>query len=174
MILAKHRGSQGHKYPFPTDKGKVYGGYTFGTAINRLAYRRKIVDSNGRLFHFQSHQFRHTVGTRMINLDVPQHINQRYLGHKTPEMTNRYAHIHDKTLRAKLEELLGRRIVDITGKAVEQRPQAPLIIPSFPLDCDGSENGPSGRPCVHSVNVSHEGRADDERCQRRPSQPWQA
>lgn len=115
-------GPHAHKYLFPTAKGKVYGGYSFGTAINRLAYRRKIVGPNGRIFHFQSHQFRHTVGTRMINLDVPQHIIQRDLGHKTPEMTNRYAHIHDKTLRAKLEDFLGKRTVDITGKAIEQRP----------------------------------------------------
>ena len=65
-------------------------------------------------------------GTRLvrplINLDVPQHIIQRYLGHKTPEMTNHYARIHDKTLRAKLEDFLGKRIVDIRGEAIEQRP----------------------------------------------------
>lgn len=36
---------------------------------------------------FQTHQFRHTVGTRMINLSVPVHIIQRYLGHDSPEMT---------------------------------------------------------------------------------------
>lgn len=64
----------------------------------------------------------------MINLDVPQHIIQRYLGHKTPEMTNHYARIHDKTLRAKLEDFLGKRIVDIRGEAIEQRGTAEWVL----------------------------------------------
>ncbi|WP_240047037.1 tyrosine-type recombinase/integrase, partial [Staphylococcus aureus] len=40
-----------------------------------------------------AHAFRHTVGTRMINNGVPQHIVQKFLGHESPEMTARYAHI---------------------------------------------------------------------------------
>ena len=67
----------------------------------------------GSLFRFQSFQFRHTVGTRMINLGVPHHIIQRYLGHKGPEMTNRYAHIHDSTMREKLSEYLAGTLVDV-------------------------------------------------------------
>jgi len=35
----------------------------------------------------------------MINHGVPQHIVQRYLGHMSPEMTARYAAIHDSTLK---------------------------------------------------------------------------
>src|SRR5699024_6736556 len=45
------------------------------------------------------HAFRHTVGTRMINNGVPQHIVQKFLGHESPEMTSRYAHIFDETLK---------------------------------------------------------------------------
>lgn len=52
-----------------------------------------IKDNSGKRWNFQSHQFRHTVATRMINNGVPQHIIQRYLGHDSPEMTARYAHI---------------------------------------------------------------------------------
>ena len=61
----------------------------FAHRINRLAYDHDIRDATGKLFRFRSHQFRHTVGTRMINLGVPHHIIQRYLGHKGPEMTSR-------------------------------------------------------------------------------------
>lgn len=99
-------GSSRTKYLFPNDKGEVYRHWSFSSALRRLAYRKDIRDSLGRPFHFRSHQFRHTVGTRMINLGVPQHIIQRYLGHKSPE--------------EKLEEFWGKRIVDITGNAVEQ------------------------------------------------------
>jgi hypothetical protein len=56
----------------------------------------------------------------MVNLGVPHHIIQRYLGHKGPEMTSRYAHIHDTTMRDKLSEYLKSSLVDVTGKTVSQ------------------------------------------------------
>lgn len=67
--------------------------------LNRLAIKRNITDLNGKIWHFHAHQFRHTVGTRMINAGVSQCIVQRYLGHESPEMTARYAYIHDETLK---------------------------------------------------------------------------
>ncbi len=105
---------------FPSSKGAVIKQYSFANRINRLAYDQQIRDANGNLFRFQSHQFRHTVGTRMINLGVPHHFIQRYLGHLGPEMTSRYAHIHDTTMRAKLSEYLQGTLVDVTGKAVQE------------------------------------------------------
>jgi integrase/recombinase XerD len=105
---------------FPNPRGKVFKQYTFAQSINRLAYKHEIRDANGKLFRFQSHQFRHTVGTRMINLGVPHHIIQRYLGHLGPEMTSRYAHIHDATMKEKLSEYLQGTLVDVTGKTVPE------------------------------------------------------
>jgi len=40
----------------------------------------------------------------MINSDVPQRVVQQFLGHETPAMTARYAHIHDSTMKRKLAE----------------------------------------------------------------------
>jgi integrase len=105
---------------FPSPKGGVIKQYSFAHRINRLAYDHQIRDAGGKLFRFQSHQFRHTVGTRMINLGIPHHFIQRYLGHLGPEMTSRYAHIHDVTMREKLSEYLQGTLVDISGKAVPQ------------------------------------------------------
>ena len=105
---------------FPNSKGGVIKQQSFAQRINRLAYDHKILDANGKLFRFQSHQFRHTVGTRLINLGVPHHFIQRYLGHLGPEMTNRYAHIHDATMREKLSEYLQGTLVDVTGKVVPE------------------------------------------------------
>jgi hypothetical protein len=56
----------------------------------------------------------------MINLGVPHHLIQRYLGHLGPEMTSRYAHIHDATMRDKLSEYLQGTLVDVTGKVVPE------------------------------------------------------
>jgi integrase len=38
----------------------------------------------------------------MINGDVPQRLVQQFLGHETPAMTARYAHVHDSTMKRKL------------------------------------------------------------------------
>lgn len=84
-------------------------------ALNRLAQRYQIKDSYGKIWHFHTHQFRHTVGTRMINNGVPQTIVQRYLGHESPQMTARYAHIHNETLKAAFNQYQGK-LVDIHGK----------------------------------------------------------
>ncbi|MEG4070838.1 tyrosine-type recombinase/integrase [Microcoleus sp. Pol11C2] len=89
----------------------------FTDALNKLAYEQEIRDNAGQLWRFQSHQFRHTVGTRMINMGVPQHIIQRYLGHESPEMTVRYAHIHDQTLKEEFAKFKNK-IVDVTGKVI--------------------------------------------------------
>lgn len=105
---------------FPNRRGQVIRQASFSQQINKLAYDCQIRDATGKLFRFQSHQFRHTVGTRMINLGVPHHIIQRYLGHKGPEMTSRYAHIHDATMKEKLSEYLQDTLIDVTGKKVPE------------------------------------------------------
>lgn len=87
--------------------------------LNRLAEEENITDSNGKIWRFQSHQFRHTVGTRMINNNVPQHIVQKYLGHESPTMTMRYAHIHDQTLKKEIAQFHDSRVVNVAGEVVE-------------------------------------------------------
>jgi integrase len=91
----------------------------FNLAIQKLAEEFDICDSSGKRWHFQSHQFRHTVGTHMINSGVPQHIIQKYLGHESPEMTMRYAHIHDETLRKEIEKYHESKVVNFQGKTAE-------------------------------------------------------
>jgi integrase/recombinase XerD len=102
-------------YLFPDSKGRPLKQQMFARAINRLAHDKGIRDTSGRLFRFQSHQFRHTVGTRMINRGYPHHIVQRYLGHESPEMTSRYARLHDETLKREFAKFASTQ-VDITGK----------------------------------------------------------
>lgn len=86
--------------------------------LNSLAKKYNIRDGTGQVWHFQTHQFRHTVGTRMINNGVPQHIIQRYLGHESPNMTAVYAQIHDQTMKAEIAKYQGK-VVNIAGQVVE-------------------------------------------------------
>lgn len=100
-------------------KKKMMTMAAFNRCLNTLAKEFNICDSTGKLWRFQSHQFRHTVGTGMINNGVPQHIVQRYLGHESPTMTSVYANIHDSTLRKEIDKYIGTKVIDITGKVIE-------------------------------------------------------
>ncbi len=104
-------------------KAKTKSPHITARCVNRtlttLACNHRILDENGNIWKFHTHQFRHTVGTRMINAGVPQTIVQKYLGHESPEMTARYAHIHDETLKAAFNDYQGK-LIGIDGKAVSR------------------------------------------------------
>lgn len=99
-------------------KGKPIYQRQVNRCLQKLAIEKDIKDLSGQLWNFQSHQFRHTVGTSMINNGVPIHIVKRYLGHETFEMTLRYAHIHNQTLKEEFAKFQGK-VVDVSGKVVE-------------------------------------------------------
>lgn len=89
--------------------------------LRKLSKKVPITDSNGNIYYISFHQFRHTVGTRMINAGIPVTSVQKYLGHESPEMTMVYAHIHDKTLKEDFEKVIKGRIfsrysVDVHAK----------------------------------------------------------
>ena len=93
--------------------------------LNQLAVKHDIKTNSGDLWKFQAHQFRHSVGTAMVNRGVPIHIISRFLGHETLAMTQVYATLHDSTLKkevAKFQE----KIVDVAGRVIEIDPNSEL------------------------------------------------
>lgn len=88
--------------------------------LKRFAEHYNIRDENGDIFTIKFHEFRHTLATKMINNDVPQHIVQRFLGHESPSMTAVYAHILDQTLKKAFIEFKGKN-VSITGEVIESK-----------------------------------------------------
>jgi len=85
-------------------------------SLNILAEQCRIVDENGKIWHFHAHQFRHTVGTRMINAGISQTLVQRFLGHESPKMTSRYAHIHQETLKTAFQKF-NEKLIDVNGES---------------------------------------------------------
>lgn len=69
----------------------------------------------GESVSVSSHQFRHTVGTNLVNNNVSLFHVQKFLGHKNPEMTMSYAEIHDKTLKNAISGA-ATKMTDIRGK----------------------------------------------------------
>lgn len=114
-------------------------------------------DEHGQPVRVSPHRFRHTLGTRMINSGVPEHIVQRMLGHKSPQMTARYASLHDTTLRAAFDQYCQQR-VDITGQLIGYDPGSPAADAEWAKHNlarirDSLPNGYCGRPpqqeCPH-------------------------
>jgi integrase/recombinase XerD len=93
---------------------------TFRESLNRWAVKHEIKDLNQQLYRFTTHQFRHTVAMNLINDDVPIEVISRLLGHKSLLMTQVYARVRDKKLRADLERVARKRkTVDYQGNAVK-------------------------------------------------------
>ncbi len=63
---------------------------TYRLALYRWLERCNIQDAHGRPVHLTPHQWRHTLGTRLINRDVPQEVVRRILDHDSPQMTAHY------------------------------------------------------------------------------------
>lgn len=98
-----------------------YSGYR--DSLYRWLRECDVRDEHGHPVHLTPHQWRHTLGTRLINRDVPQHVVQKILDHDSAEMTAHYARLSDKTVREHWERA---RKVNAQGQPVQVSPEGPL------------------------------------------------
>jgi integrase len=96
---------------------------TYRDALDRWLKDCDIQDEHGQPVHLTPHQWRHTLGTVLINRDVPQHVVQKILDHDSPRMTAHYARLSDKTVRDHWEKA---RKVNAAGQPVQVSPGGPL------------------------------------------------
>ena len=96
---------------------------TYRDALYRWLERCDIRDEYGRPARFTPHQWRHTLGTRLINKDVPQEVIRKILDHDSHAMTAHYARLNDTTVRRHWE---AARKVNIQGQTVTLDPDGPL------------------------------------------------
>ena len=96
---------------------------TYRLALYRWLDHCEVRDEHGRPVHLTPHQWRHTLGTVLINRDVPQHVVQKILDHDSPLMTAHYARLSDKTVREHWEKA---RKVGAQGQPVQISPDGPL------------------------------------------------
>ena len=99
-------------------KGRCPEGKLIHQALNRLAKKYEITDDLGNIFRFGNHAFRHTKAVELINNGMNILHVQKWLAHASPEMSLRYAKIHDTTMRKSWEEATKKGIfkVDESGK----------------------------------------------------------
>jgi integrase len=113
-------------FPRPTknpDGHAPISSASYRPALYRWVEHCDIRDAHGQPVHLTPHQWRHTLGTRLLNRDVPQEVVRRILDHDSPQMTAHYARLHDTTVRRHWE---AARKVDITGRNVAISPDGPL------------------------------------------------
>jgi integrase len=118
----------GPRVLFPNQRSDTYGtGHisagTYSTCLRRWAARCRITDENGHPATVSPHRFRHTLGTRLINLDVPQEVVRRILDHDSHQMTAHYARLSDTSIRRHWE---AARKVNASGAEVVLDPEGPL------------------------------------------------
>jgi hypothetical protein len=87
--------------------------YSHRTFCQQLEHWQRVIglhDQAGQPVTVTAHQFRHTLGTRLINSGVPQHVVQKLLGHASPHMTAHYARVHDTTIREAFDTYQQQRV----------------------------------------------------------------
>jgi hypothetical protein len=99
------------------------GDSTYRKSLRRWLKRCDVRDEHGQPALVTPHRFRHTLGTRLINRDVPQEVVRRILDHDSHMMTARYARLSDTTIRRHWEQALK---VNIKGERVRLDPDGPL------------------------------------------------
>jgi site-specific recombinase XerD len=89
---------------FPSEAQTRLNASNISRSLHLALEKAKITD-----FHF--HDLRHTCATRMVQAGVDLYKVQRLMGHKSPIMTQRYAHHYPESLRDGVEALdVGRAI----------------------------------------------------------------
>ena len=79
--------------------------------LNHLAKTKNIVDEQGEIFHFKTHQFRHTYAVKLLNGGADILTIQELLAHASPEMTLRYAKLLDDTKRKAFESVIDQGLL---------------------------------------------------------------
>ncbi len=120
LIAHRQRALTATKLLFPratknSDGQAPMGSSTYRCALYRWLERCEIHDEHNRPVRLTPHQWRHTLGTRLINKDVPQEVVRRILDHDSAQMTSHYARLHDTTVRRHWE---AARKINITGERV--------------------------------------------------------
>lgn len=123
----------GSPWLFPAIHSNIDGSrYVNGTRLRQQLEQwlaqLDLVDEHGRPIRVTFHQFRHTVGTRLINADVPQPVVQALLDHMSPDMTAIYARLRNDTLR---EHWLKAVKIDAAGNPAAIATDHPLAQASW-------------------------------------------
>ncbi len=88
--------------------GKRMAPYGFRDALARAVELAGLRDASGRPLRVTPHQLRHTYATSLVNAGISVQALMRLLGHVTMEMSLRYGHLFDSTIRQQYDDALAK------------------------------------------------------------------
>ena len=103
LVVKQQHHNQESPFVFITSTGTPIGPRNLTRGFQSARKKADIQD-------FRFHDLRHTVATRLVQAGIDLYQVQRLLGHKKPDMTQRYAHHCPESLREGVE-VLTRRVV---------------------------------------------------------------
>jgi hypothetical protein len=99
------------------ERGRRIGPARIQQGLARAVEACGLLGADGHPLRVVAHQLRHTWATELVNAGMSLQALMALLGHRTPEMTIRYARLASPTLRAAYDEAM--------GKVARQIPLAP-------------------------------------------------
>ncbi len=98
--------------------------------LSRAVRAAGLVDTEGRPLAITPHQLRHTFATTLVNGGITVQALMRLLGHVTAEMSLRYGHLFDSTVRQQYQDAL----TQVKQRYNPAMLAVPVAGPADPLD----------------------------------------
>ncbi|MDA8266386.1 MAG: tyrosine-type recombinase/integrase [Actinomycetota bacterium] len=106
------------------ERGQRLGPTRIQLGLAKAVEACSLSGSDGQPLRVVAHQLRHTWATELVNAGMSLQALMTLLGHRTPEMTMRYARLSSPTLRAAYDQAV--------GKVARRIPVAPAGRPAVP------------------------------------------
>lgn len=98
-------------YLFPKKDGMPILSNTYKDKMQLIIKKFNIRNSDGSMYNFRPHEYRHTFATNLVEKDIPFTVIQKLLHHNSPEMSLVYTQLSDSRKRRKYVEF-----INIVGK----------------------------------------------------------
>ena len=106
------------------ERGRHLGPSRLKSGLRNAAAAAGLEGTDGQPLHVVSHQLRHTYATSLVNAGMSLQALMALLGHRSPEMTIRYARLASPTLRDAYDQAIGKM-----HKLLPIAPTGPAPIP---------------------------------------------
>jgi site-specific recombinase XerD len=121
--LPHHREGRPADFVF-VERGRRLGPTRLQQGLRRAVRAAALAGPEGEPLRVVAHQLRHTYATTLVNAGMSLQALMALLGHRSPEMTIRYARLASPTLRAAYDQAV--------GKMRKRIPVAPVGMPAIP------------------------------------------
>ncbi len=90
------------------ERGRHLGPSRLRSGLRHAVTAAALTGTDGQPLHVVSHQLRHSYATSLVNAGMSLQALMALLGHRSPEMTIRYARLASPTLRSAYDQAIGK------------------------------------------------------------------